>query len=116
MQVIERERGTSRAHAVKLRVGFSVLADTIMGSLKSLDESCPGIVAGFVIEGFLDRLDRQAARFLPSLVAAHSVSNNGQSSLLLKIGVALGFPIGKSVFIILALAADIRQAGHLDPR
>src|SRR5258708_6733460 len=114
MKVIEGERGAGGAHALKFRMRVGVLPDTFVRGSKSLQERVPGIVGRLLIVDVLDRLYREPAGLLSAFVAAHAVSNHGESSLPLKLVVGFGLPVGGRVLIVGTLTADVRHAAHLN--
>ena len=58
-----------------------------------------------------NRFDRKVTGFLATLVATHAISNNGEPALHFKCGVGFWFPIGEMIFVVFALAPDVRKAG-----
>src|ERR1700704_5132901 len=75
---------------------------------------------GIATEGLVVNLkhsfDREATGLLTAFITTHAIGNHGQAALALKLFGALRFPIKKRVFVVLALAADVSQAGHLHAR
>src|SRR5579862_2223317 len=97
-------------------MGFGVRADLFMRGAKALQQRIAQIASCIRVVNILDGFDGEAAGLLAPLIPAHAVGNQGESALFQEVGVAVRFPIREKVFVILALAADIRQAGHLDSR
>jgi len=97
-------------------MGIRVLADALVSLAEPADQSVLKIARGIVIVNVPNGIDRETTRFLPTLVATHAFGNQRQPALALELVVALGLPIRQCVFVILALAAYVAQAGHLDSR
>jgi hypothetical protein len=67
-----------------------------------------------VIVHVTNGIDSEATGFLPAFVATHAIGDERQPALALELVVALGLPVRQCVFVILALAAYVAQAGHFD--
>jgi len=63
---------------------------------------------------FFDGLNGDATSFLAAFVSSHAIGYDDESSLLPEIFLVGGLPIGVIVFIIIALAANIGEAGEFD--
>jgi hypothetical protein len=114
IKVIEGKCGAGGAHAMKFRVSVGVFADAFVRGSKSFEEGIPGIIGRFLAVDVLNRLNRESTGFLSAFIATHPVSHHGESSLPLKLVVSFRLPVGGRVLIVGTLAADIRQAGHLN--
>src|SRR5437762_2290748 len=66
--------------------------------------------------GLLNRFHGDMAGYLPAFMTAHSISDDCQSAKPRKNRVIRGFPIAKAVFVVLSLAANVGDAGNLNPR
>src|SRR4029077_3271665 len=113
-EIVEGNRSASGAHALQFRMGISVLADAFVSLAETGDQRVLKIARGIVIVNITNGIDREATGFLPTFVATHAVGDQRQPALSLELVVALGLPVRQCVFVILALATHIAQAGHFD--
>src|SRR5437660_5132859 len=113
-EIMHAKGRTGRAHTVELRVRLRVIANALMRHPKSLQQGIAGTAGRFLIVDTLDGFYREPTGFLPAFISAHPIRHQREPSFSLELLVILGFPIGKRVFIVLALAADIAQASDLD--
>src|SRR5258708_37207356 len=66
--------------------------------------------------GLLNRFYRDVAGNLAAFVASHAVGNDRQAAQALEAGIVFRLPVAVAVFVVVALAAHIAQAGNLNTR
>ena len=60
-------------------------------------------------------LDGDPAGFLSAFVSTHAVGHDGQATFAAEFLVGIGLPVEKGILVIVALQADVGQAGGFDP-
>src|SRR5208283_2247442 len=75
-----------------------------------------GIPAGSLGKNFLDGLNRDAAGFLSTFVAAHAVGHDRQSALAREFLVVGGLPVSVLIFVVFSLAANVAHACQFNSR
>jgi hypothetical protein len=95
-------------------MSFSVLKNAFVGCAKTVEKSIPRVGSRVMIVDVADGFYGEATGFLPTFVPAHTVGDEGEAAFALKFVVALSFPVEECVLIVLALAANVTQAGDLD--
>jgi hypothetical protein len=114
LKIVERQSGTGCAHAVKFRMRVCELANSFMCLAKAIEKGIPRVTGRITIVDISDGFYGQSTGFLAALVSPHPVSHQSESTFLVKLIVALWLPVTERVLVILALAADIAQAGDLN--
>src|SRR5271157_2781941 len=72
------------------------------------------IVAGEVAIDRNHGFDRQTAGLLAAFIAAHAVGDDGETALAQELLVFFRLPVTKTVFVILALAANVGLCGDFE--
>jgi hypothetical protein len=113
-EIIERDGSASGSHSLKFGMGFGVLANAFVGQAETAEQRISRVDRWIGVVDILDGIDGKATRFLAPLVPPHAVGDQSQSAFLSELVLALRFPVGQRVFVILALTAYVAQAGHFD--
>jgi hypothetical protein len=110
----ESNRSGGCPHPVKLRMRSGVLQNALVRGLKTSEQQGLRIAPSGFGKNFLDRLDRNAAGFLSTFVAAHPVRYYSQPPLAREFFVRVGLPVSVVVLVIFPLATNVTQAGQLN--
>jgi len=108
------ERGAGGSHAVELGMLLSETLNVLMSRLKGRGERGLRVAVERVVVDAAHGLDREAAGFLSAFVTAHAVGDNGEAALAAEVLVGIGLPVDMGIFVVLALATDVGQAGGFD--
>src|SRR5690242_1360652 len=90
-----------------------ILLDLFMRGAKPAQQHVARITRAVVVD-ILNGFYRETAGFLSAFIPAHAVSDEGEPAFLLEVRVVVRFPVREKVLVVLALAANVRQAGHFD--
>jgi hypothetical protein len=115
--VVEKnDRCGCRPHAMQFRMCGSVAQNAFVSDLKSGKQKRLHIRFGSFGENFPDGIDRDPASLLSTFVTAHAIGDNGEPALAGEILVGGRLPIGKLVFVVFSLAANVTHARQLNSR
>jgi hypothetical protein len=95
-------------------MSIGVLANAFVGYAKAIEQGVARVRGRVMIVDVADGFYGQTTGFLSPFISSHAVGYQSESALPLKFVVALSFPVEQRVLIVLALAADVTQAGDLD--
>ena len=115
LAIHDGESSAGGAHAIKLRVLEGIALDAVVGSEKGIQQCRLGIAGEIAIVEMADGLDRDPAGFLTAFVSTHAVGHDGEAPLAAEFLICIRLPVEKGILVILALQADVGQAGGFDP-
>src|SRR5258708_33420237 len=92
------------------------LLDAPVGLAEAFQQAALRIGIGRVGVDMLDGIHGDAAGELSTFTAPHAIGDHSQPAQAAKRRGVWRFPIAVAIFVILPLAADIAEAGHLNPR
>jgi len=116
MVIDERKRGAGGTHAMELRVLECIALNGLVGGLKRIQQRALGVAIKVAIVDVTDSLYGDAAGLLSAFISAHAIGNNREAALAAELGVGVGLPEEKRIFVIVAQQADVAKAGGLESR
>src|SRR4029077_4725670 len=114
LAVDDGESGTGGSHAVELRVLHGVTLNVLGSGFEGDDQRTLRIVAKGIVVDVAHGLDGEATGFLPALVTAHAVGDDGETAFAEEFLLGVGLPIDVGILVIGALTADVGEARRFD--
>src|ERR1700722_6270773 len=107
-------RCTRRAHTPQLGMSKTVLADLLVRSLQTFDQSSLRVISPGVAIYRHQGFHPQAAGLLTTFVAAHAIGHDREPPLTQELLILFRFPIAKRIFVIGTHAPDVGLARYFN--